>query len=105
MEETIARLAYEIGIPKSDVWRVYVAFWRYIKETIANFPFDKDLTKEEFDKLRASFSVPFMGKLNCTYDNYRRIRQYFKNKDNEAYVEDKNDKADVQPSVDNSRTV
>lgn len=92
-EETIARLAFQLGISKDSVIKTYKYFWRYIKETIESLPLNKDLSEEEFSRLRTNFAIPYIGKLYCTYNDYKRTK--------ERYAKYKNDKADVQSTSNN----
>lgn len=93
MEETIARLAFQLGISKESVKKIYSYFWKYIREKIKSLPLDGELSEEEFSKLRTNFAIPYIGKLYCTYDNYKVTR-----KRNAEY---KDDKANVYPSGNN----
>ena len=92
-EETIARLAFQLGISKDSVVKIYKYFWRYIKETIESLPLNKDLSEEEFSRLRTNFAIPYIGKLYCTYNDYKITK--------EIYAKYKNDKANVQPTGNN----
>lgn len=92
-EETIARLAFQLGISKDSVVKIYKYFWRYIKETIESLPLSKDLSEEEFSRLRTNFAIPYIGKLYCTYNDYKGTK--------ERYAKHKNDKADVQSTGNN----
>ena len=92
-EETIARLAFQLGISKDSVVKIYKYFWRYIKETIESLPLNKDLSEEEFSRLRTNFAIPYIGKLYCTYNDYKVTK--------ERYAKYKNDKANVQPIGNN----
>lgn len=92
-EETIARLAFQLGISKDSVVKIYKYFWRYIKETIESLPLNKDLSEEEFSRLRTNFAIPYIGKLYCTYNDYKVTK--------ERYAKHKNDKADVQSTGNN----
>lgn len=92
-EETIARLAFQLGISKDSVIQIYKYFWRYIKETIESLPLNKDLSEEEFSKLRTNFAIPYIGKLYCTYNDYKITKK--------RYAKYKNDKSNVQPTGNN----
>ena len=92
-EETIARLAFQLGISKDSVIKIYKYFWRYIKETIESLPLNKGLSEEEFSRLRTNFAIPYIGKLYCTYNDYKITK--------ERYAKYKNDKANVQPTGNN----
>lgn len=97
MEETIARLAFQLGISKESVRKIYSYFWKYIQEKIKSLPLDKELSEEEFSKLRTNFAIPYIGKLYCTYNDYLITR-----KRNAEY---KNDKADVQSNSNNGSRI
>ena len=81
MEETISRLSYKLGLSKDMVAKIYKAYWQYIKTTIEDMPFERDLTPEEFDSLRVNFNITGLGKLTCSYDKYVLFSQRKKKRD------------------------
>lgn len=86
MNKELKRLALELGLPVKVVEKVYRSYWVFIKETIEKLPLDKDLSEEEFNNLRTSFSLPYLGKLYCTYGRWKAIREY-----DDKHKEDKTD--------------
>lgn len=92
-ERIIGKVSEETGLPKNVVDKYYKAFWKYIKESISEIPFQKELSEEEFNKLRTNFNIPSIGKLNCTYDKYLNkkfiLEASTKHKHNAEIKEDK----------------
>ena len=95
--EAIKQVSIELGLPPQVVKEAYESFWTFIRNNIKALPLKEDLSKEEFDKLRANFNVPSLGKLSCTYDRFIGIRKRLKylnklkddynNKEGEAHVQ------------------
>ena len=66
-----------LRISPDVVEKVYKAYWLYIKTTIEALPLKKDLTEDEFSKLKTNFNIPSLGKFNCTIDKYKGIKSRF----------------------------
>lgn len=77
-EEIILKVSRDLDLPKDFVDKVYKGYWKAIKEIIAALPLKNDITEEEFQKLRTNINIPSLGKLNCTYNRYKLIRQNYK---------------------------
>lgn len=75
--DIIKSVAEELQLPEREVDRIYRAYWRFIKDSIASLPLKDDLTEEEFNALHTNFNIPSIGKLHCTYDRYRRVKKRF----------------------------
>lgn len=67
-----------LGMSPDVVEKVYKAYWLYIKATIESLPLKEDLTEEDFISLQKNFNVPSLGKLTCTLDKYKGIKDRFK---------------------------
>lgn len=86
--EIIAKVSDDLCLPKGQVDKIYKSFWKAVREYITAIPLKKDLTDEEFLKLRPNVNIPSIGKLYVTLDRYKaikykdkRITQLKKNKD------------------------
>lgn len=75
--DIIKSVAEELQLPEREVDRIYRAYWRFIKDSIASLPLKDDLTEEEFNALHTNFNIPSIGKLHCTYDRYKRVKKRF----------------------------
>lgn len=88
-DEIIAKVAESTGLTKHIVDRTYRAYWKTVRSYITSLPLKKDLTDEEFSKLRPNINIPSIGKLYVTLDRYKRMRkvheQFLKKKENVAY--------------------
>lgn len=87
----IGEIAEELNLPISLVERVCVHQWVFIKEKIKSLPLDRDITEEEFGKLRVSFNLIELGKLYTTYKAYAAGRKKLltrKQKEDENYIEE-----------------
>jgi hypothetical protein len=75
MEQTINRLAIQLGLPKNVILKAYKAYWLFIKTTIEGLPLKEPLDEEALYKLRPNFNIPNLGKLSCTYERYKGIHK------------------------------
>lgn len=71
------QISEELGIPYEVVNRAYNSFWLFIRETIKELPLKERLSEEEFAELRTNFNIPSLGKLSCTYDRYKSIKDKY----------------------------
>lgn len=89
-EEVIAEVAESIHLDKGLVDKVYRAYWRTVRDYITSRPLKRELTEEEFKKMKPSVNIPSLGKLYVTYNRYRRITEVYnefksKRKENATY--------------------
>lgn len=94
MKKIYKKVAEELGIPQSTVENVYNAYWQFIKETIEKLPLKEISTEEEFNKLQPNFCIPYIGKLHCSLEDWRKIKNlenYYNNfvKNEHKHKEDK----------------
>lgn len=78
MQETIDRLSRELHLPPEVIKRTYKAYWYYIKHSIESLPLKEKLSEEEFNKIKANFNIPNLGKLACPYKRYIGIHKQMK---------------------------
>ena len=96
--EIVEKVSGDINIPPDTVNKAYKAFWAFIRNSIQELDLKKDITEEEFLNLRTNFNIPSLGKITCTYDRYKGVKEKFKyiknlrEKNEKAYK----DKANVQ---------
>lgn len=76
-DDIINKVSKEIELPTEIVDKVYKGFWQFIKNSVQELPLKKDLSEEEFNKLRTSFNIPSLGKLACTYNKYKKVKEKF----------------------------
>lgn len=76
-KDIINKVSEELGLPREVVRTAYNSFWEYIRTTIKELPLKEELTEEEFSKLQTNFNVPSLGKLTCTHDRYKNIKNRF----------------------------
>lgn len=77
--QIIQDVAGRTGIPEDRVQKIYSSFWAFVRETIQSLPLksdtlERDLSREEFEKLRTNINIPSLGKFHCTYEEYVRKR-------------------------------
>lgn len=70
-------IAHDLGLTDKQVEEAYKSFWGFIKNKIEQLPLKEDLTEEEFNELKTNFNIPSLGKLNCTYDRYIRMKRRY----------------------------
>ena len=78
MKETINRLSRELNLSPSVIERAYKAYWMFIKQKIGELPLKEDMDEETFNRLRANFNIPNLGKLACTYERYLGLKKRIK---------------------------
>lgn len=73
----IDKVSRELGYPKDVVKLVYRSQYKFIIETIRKLPLDKDMSKEDFDKLKTNFALLDFGKLYCIWENVQARKRYY----------------------------
>ena len=76
-QEIISKVAAELQLPGKLVDKTYRAYWRSVREHISALPLKEDLTEEEFSKLQPNVNIPSIGKLNVTFDRYRKMKKMY----------------------------
>ena len=74
-KEIVTLLSEELTIPEEVVDAAYKSFFEFIRTTISDLPLKDELSKEDFDKLRTNFNIPSLGKLHCTYERYKGMKE------------------------------
>lgn len=77
------KVSEEVELPIEVVKSVYTSYWSFIRNKITELPLKDINTKEEFDKLKTNFSIPFFGKMYLTWNRFNNIKNKYK------YVESK----------------
>ncbi len=88
--EIVNRVSKDTGISTEIVDRAYKSFWLYIRNSVQELPLKEDITETEFLSLKTNFNIPSLGKLVCTYDRYRGVKDKFQHIKN---IREKNEKA------------
>ena len=76
-QEIISKVAAELQLPTRLVDKTYRAYWRSVREHVSALPLKEDLTEEEFSKLQPNVNIPSIGKLNVTFDRYRKMKKMY----------------------------
>lgn len=76
--DLVTQVSRELNLPFRVVDKVYKSYWKSIRDTIQELPLKDDISEEEFQKLRTNFNIPSLGKLACTYDRVKRVKQKYK---------------------------
>lgn len=76
--DAVTQVSEELNLPARVVDRAYRSFWKFIRDTIQELPLKEDISEEEFQQLRTNFNIPSLGKLSCTYDRVRRVKERYK---------------------------
>ena len=74
-KEIVTLLSEELDIPEEVVDIAYKSFFEFIRTTITDLPLKDELSEEDFSKLKTNFNIPSLGKLHCTYDRYRGMKE------------------------------
>lgn len=76
--DAVTQLSKELNLPSRVVDKAFRSYWRFIRDTIQELPLKEDMSEEQFNKLRTNFNIPSLGKLSCTYDRVRRVKERYK---------------------------
>ena len=76
--DLVIQVSKELNLPFRVVDKVYKSYWKSIRDTIQELPLKDDISEEEFQKLRTNFNIPSLGKLTCTYDRVKGVKQKYK---------------------------
>lgn len=77
-KDLIKELSIKSSLPEEVVELAYKSYWEFIKTKIESLPLKSIDSKEEFDKLRTNFSIPYLGKLVCTFPKLNKRKARFK---------------------------
>ena len=77
-QEVVTLLSEELTIPEEVIDAAYKSFFEFIRETVTGLPLKEELSEEDFNKLRTNFNIPSLGKLHCTYDRYKGMKERLK---------------------------
>ena len=76
--DLVTQVSKELNLPFRVVDRAYKSYWKSIRNTIQELPLKEDMTEEEFQQLRTNFNIPSLGKLSCTYDRVKRVKERYR---------------------------
>lgn len=76
--DIITQVSKNLNLPVKVVDKVYKSYWKFIRTTIQELPIKETMSEEDFKQLRTNFNIPSLGKLSCTYDRLRRVRERYK---------------------------
>ena len=77
-QSVLEEVAAKLDLSPEVVKEAYGSYWKFVRESITALPFKKDLTEEDFSSLRTNFNIPSIGKLSCTFDRYKAIKDRYK---------------------------
>lgn len=66
-------ISEKYGVPYEHVKLVIESPFVFIKEKTMALDLPRDLTREEFDKVKTNFNIPCLAKLYASYYQYSRI--------------------------------
>lgn len=75
--DIIKRVSDKLNIPEEIVKKTYESYWLYIRNSISELPLKDNLSEEEFNNLRTNFNIPSIGKLSCSYNRYKAIKERY----------------------------
>lgn len=77
-QEILKRVSEELNLPLEVVKEAYESYWLFIRQSITDLPLREDLSEEDFNKLRSNFNISSLGKLTCTYERMKGVKERFK---------------------------
>lgn len=90
LSSAIQQAASSLRIDRKLAERIYMSYWKFIRESLSSYGPMEDMTREEFASLSANFNVPYIGKLYTDYEKivkYKRKQKFYKDvkvKENQA---------------------
>lgn len=75
--EIIGRVSQDTGIGPEIVDKAYKAYWLYIRNSVQELPLKEDISEAEFLSLKPNFNIPSLGKLTCTFERYKGVKEKF----------------------------
>ena len=76
-KEAITKAALELGLSRDRVQRIYMAYWKAIREHITALPLKDELTNEELSKVKPNINIPSIGKLYVNVDKYYAMKKSY----------------------------
>ena len=76
--DAVNQLSKELNLPYRVVDKAFRSYWKFIRDTIQELPLKEDMSEEQFNKLRTNFNIPSLGKLSCTYDRVKRVKERYR---------------------------
>lgn len=77
MKTKIKKLSQELELPEDIITKVYLSFWKSIQKVIEDIPLKNDLSEEDFKQYRTSVNLPSIGKLNCSFEHYQKVKRKY----------------------------
>lgn len=75
LEEIIAKAAIKLNLPYDYVWKIYKAYWIYIRKYISEQPIKNIKTEEEFKQLQPNVNIPSLGKFYLEWERIQNKKQ------------------------------
>lgn len=110
-DEIFGEVAKEMGIGKGMVRKIYMTYWKGVRDHVIHLPLKAGMKKEEFDKVKVNINIPSIGKMYASWDTYeammewRKIRMKYKELKREEYAARENDQADVHEHCDDGKRI
>lgn len=76
-DEIVSEVAGSTGLSKKMVDKIYKLYWKSVREYIKSLPLKKDLTDEEFMKLKPNVNIPSLGKFYVSLDRYKKLKERY----------------------------
>lgn len=76
-KDVLNKVSKDTGIEVDIIDKAYKSYWVFIRNTIQELPLKDNLSEDSFNELKTNFNIPSLGKLSCTYNRYRRVKDKF----------------------------
>jgi hypothetical protein len=76
-KDVLNKVSKDTGIEVGIIDKTYKSYWVFIRNTIQELPLKDNLSEDNFNRLKTNFNIPSLGKLSCTYNRYRRVKDKF----------------------------
>ena len=91
MNRVYKKVAADNNLSEKTVREIYKLYWSFIREHIVKLPLKENLTEQQYSALKTNFTLPLLGKLQCTYKQWLSSRKHLEisNRERNEYKKSK----------------
>ena len=81
-QEAAKQIAKQLNLDEEVVKKAYIYYFQFIKDKITSFDFSREISEEEFNRIKINFNVSGLGKFKAKYRTYKILTKKFKGAEN-----------------------
>ena len=89
MNDIYKKVGKQVGLDSETIRQIYESYWTFIRNTIEKMTLEQDISIQEFENMKTSFSIPSLGKLFIPYFKLKAINKQREKTNGFKYKEDK----------------